>query len=76
MNANDCTSAFYVAYDMQGDSADIPAVHPLHSQRKTDILARTDPCGLFAAGIHKIVTFVCTFFVFLSHPIVNMLQCI
>lgn len=28
MNANDGLSAFYAAYDMQGDSADIPAVHP------------------------------------------------
>lgn len=28
MNANDGMSAFYAAYDMQGDSADIPAFHP------------------------------------------------
>ena len=26
MNANDCTSAFYAAYDMQGDRVNLPAV--------------------------------------------------
>lgn len=76
MNANDCISAFYAAYDMQGDSAEIQAVHPCILSEKLTYRPAQTRAGFFAAGIHKIVTFVCTFFVFLSHPIVNMLQCI